>query len=62
MAFTAPDLLTVAPTASQADGDAQDTPNKLLIAVRGGLGVGRMRHEVPSHRSARVTLTPEALT
>jgi hypothetical protein len=52
----------VTPTASQADGDTQDTPNRVLIAVPGGLGVGRIRHEVPFHRSARVALTPEGST
>ena len=40
MAFTSPDPLTVTPTASQADDDAQDTPNKLLNAAPGGLGIG----------------------
>src|SRR6516164_5529046 len=61
-ALPAADLLTVTPTAAQADGDTQDTPNRVLIAVPGGLGVGRIRHEVPFHRSARVALTPEGST
>src|SRR6516225_7890528 len=59
--FCAPDLLAVVPTASQADGDPQDTPNKLLHAVPGGLGIGWMRHLLPFHRSASVTPAPEAL-
>jgi hypothetical protein len=58
----APDLLVVIPTASQADGDTQDTPSKLLHAAPGGLGIGWMRHLLPFHRSASVTPAPEALT
>jgi hypothetical protein len=56
------DRLTVAPTASHADGDTQDTPSKALHAAPGGLGTGWMRHVLPSHRSASVTPAPEALT
>jgi hypothetical protein len=51
----------VVPTASQADGDAQDTPNKTLHAAPGGLGIGWMRHVLPFHCSASVTPAPEAL-
>ena len=61
MAFTAPDPLTVTPTASQADADTQDTPNKLLNAAPGGLGIGWMRHLLPFHCSASGTPAPEAL-
>jgi hypothetical protein len=50
------------PTAVQADGVLQATPFRALTVALAGLGVGRMRHEVPSHRSASVTPAPEALT
>jgi hypothetical protein len=60
-AVTAPDLLAVAPTASQADDDTQDTPTKLLHAAPRGLGTGWMRHVLPFHRSASTTPAPEAL-
>jgi hypothetical protein len=59
--FTAPDGLLVTPTASQADGDPQDTPSKALHAAPGGLGIGWTRQLLPSHRSASVTPAPEAL-
>jgi hypothetical protein len=49
------------PTAVHADGVLQATPNRALIVALAGLGVGRMRHEVPFHRSASVTPAPEAL-
>ena len=49
------------PTASQADRDTQDTPNKALHAAPGGLGIGWIRHVLPFHRSASVTPAPEAL-
>ena len=61
-ACEAPAAVTLIPTAVQADGVVHATPNRLLIAAPGGLGVCRMRHEVPSHRSARLAATPEALT
>ena len=61
MAFCVPDLLAVTPTASQADGDAQDTPSKTLHAAPGGLGIGWIRHLLPFHCSARTTPAPEAL-
>ena len=61
MAVCAPDPLAVTPTASQADGDTQDTPNKALHAAPGGLGTGWMRHAVPFHCSASGTPAPEAL-
>src|SRR6516164_4359666 len=57
----APVVLTLAPTAVHADVDVQATPSRLLNAVPDGLGVGRMRHAVPFHRSASVTPAPEAL-
>src|SRR5262249_60807259 len=50
------------PTAVHADGAVHETPKRELTAARLGLGVGWMRHAVPSHRSARVTASPEALT
>src|SRR6185437_9704185 len=57
-----PALVVLAPTAMQDDADVQATPNRPLTAVPEGLGVGRMRHEVPFHCSARLTPIPEALT
>jgi hypothetical protein len=59
--FCAPDVLVVAPTASQADGDTQDTANKLLHTAPVGLGVGWMRHLLPFHCSASGTPAPEGL-
>ena len=58
----APAVVVLAPTAMQAEDDAQATPNRPLTAVPGRLGMGRMRHEVPFHCSARLTPIPEALT
>jgi hypothetical protein len=58
----APVVVVLAPTAMQDDADVQATPNRPLTAVPEGLGVGRMRHEVPFHCSARLTPIPEALT
>jgi len=60
-AVSAPELLDVIPTASQADSDTQDTPSKALHAVPGGLEIGWMRHLLPFHCSASVTPAPEAL-
>lgn len=60
-AVCAPELLDVTPTASHADGDTQDTPNKALHAAPCGLGIGWMRHLLPFHSSASVTPAPEAL-
>src|SRR5689334_8798610 len=57
-----PALVVLAPTAMQDDADVQATPNRPLTAVPEGLGVGKMRHEVPFHCSARLTPIPEALT
>jgi hypothetical protein len=51
---TMPDLPTENPAAVQADGDVQDTLANWLGAAPAGLGVGWMRHRLPSHRSARV--------
>src|SRR5215470_14422118 len=56
------DRLTVTPTASQADGDTQDTLVKMLHAAPDGPGTGWMRQLFPFHRSARGTPVPEALT
>src|SRR5215470_8509746 len=58
----APVVVVLAPTAMQADADVQVTPSRPLNAIPEGLGVGRMRHEVPFHCSARLTPMPEALT
>jgi len=55
----APWLLTVWPTAVHADGDRHDTLNNALSPAHRGLGVAWMAHLLPSHRSARVTTTPE---
>jgi hypothetical protein len=49
------------PTAVHAEGVLQATPNRALYVALAGLGVGRMRHEVPFHRSARLTPRPEAV-
>jgi hypothetical protein len=57
-----PAVVMLAPTAVHADADVQATPSRPLIAIPDGLGVGRMRHEVPFHRSARLTPSPEVLT
>ncbi len=57
-----PALVVLAPTAMQAEDELQATPNRPLTAVPEGLGVGRMRQEVPFHCSARLTPIPEALT
>ena len=51
----APVVVVLDPTAVHADGDVHATPNRLLTAARIGLGVGKMRHEVPFHCSARLT-------
>ena len=40
------------PTATQTDGDGQDTPVNRLEWV--GLGAGMIRHRDPFHRSASV--------
>ena len=60
--WEAPAVVKLVPTAVQADGAVHATPNRLLIAAPGRWGVGRMRHEVPSHCSARLTAAPEVLT
>src|SRR5215471_10989495 len=59
-AWEAPPMMAC-PTAVHADGVLQATPNRALIVALAGLGVGRMRHEVPFHRSASATPAPEAL-
>ncbi|HEX9413771.1 MAG TPA: hypothetical protein VF916_09745 [Ktedonobacterales bacterium] len=61
-AWEAPALDVLAPTAVHADGAVQETPSRPLNAIPGGLGVARMRHDVPFHCSARLTPTPEVLT
>jgi hypothetical protein len=60
--WEAPARLTMAPTAVHADGAVQETPNRELTAAPRGLGVGRIRHVLPFHRSASGTPTPDALT
>jgi hypothetical protein len=57
-----PAAVVLAPTAMQAEADVQTTPNRPLTAIPEGLGVGRMRQELPFHCSARLTPSPEALT
>jgi hypothetical protein len=57
-----PAVVVLAPTAVHAEDDVQATPNRPPVATPDGLGVGRMRHEVPFHCSARLTPMPEALT
>ena len=57
-----PAVVVLAPTAMQAEADVQATPSRPLSAIPEELGVGRMRHEVPFHCSARLTPIPEALT
>src|SRR5215469_529147 len=57
-----PAVVMPAPTAMHADADVQATPSKPLNAIPDRLGVGRMRHEVPFHRSARLAPSPEVLT
>jgi hypothetical protein len=42
------------PTAVQARTDAQDTPNRLLLAAPLGLAAGWIRQFLPFHLSARV--------
>jgi hypothetical protein len=42
----------------QNEDDAQATALRKVRRAPGGLGVGWMRHLVPSHRSARVTTLP----
>src|SRR5689334_12106215 len=60
-AWEAPAVVTLIPTAMHADDAVHATPKRSLTAVPGGLGVGRMRHEVPFHRSASATPAPETL-
>jgi hypothetical protein len=60
--WEAPAVVTLEPTAVQADGAVHATPSRLLAAAPGGLGVGRMRHEAPSHCSARETSVSEVVT
>src|SRR5260370_40742623 len=50
------------PPAVHADDAGHVTPNRELTTAPRGLGVRWMRHWLPFHRSARVTVTPEALT
>ena len=46
----------------QDDPDVQDTPNSTAAAAPPGLGVVWMLHQVPFHRSAKVTSAPELVT
>ena len=48
------------PTATQSVVDVQDTLARSFEVDPVGLGVGSIDHRFPSHRSARVTCTPEA--
>jgi hypothetical protein len=47
-----PALSVRAPTAVQNEGEVQDTPAKKLPGAPEGAGTGRIRHRVPSQRSA----------
>src|SRR5260370_1221288 len=50
-----PELSKATPTAMHVEGDdVHVTPFRPLPAAPAGLGVGVMRHAVPSQRSARV--------
>ncbi len=49
-----PELSKAVPTAMHVEGDVHETPFRPLPAAPAGLGVGVMRHAVPSQRSARV--------
>src|SRR5215470_4945085 len=57
-----PFLSTAAPTAVQAEGPVQATPESSAPRVPAGLGVAWMLHLLPFHCSAMVTQVPEALT
>jgi hypothetical protein len=58
----APAVVVLPPTAVHAERAVQATPSRPLNAIPDGLGVGRTRHEVPFHCSARLTPSPEVLT
>jgi hypothetical protein len=60
-AWAAPVVVTLPPTAMQADGAVHATPSRLLTTAPGGLGMGSTRQEWPFHCSARLTPGPEAL-
>jgi hypothetical protein len=60
--WEAPARPALFPTAVHADDPVQETPNRELTTAPRGLGVGSMRHVLPSQCSARVTVIPEALT
>jgi len=47
------------PMAVQAEGEVQDTPFRKLCTAPAGLGVGRMVHFLPFHRSARDRAGPD---
>jgi hypothetical protein len=49
-----PELSNEVPTATHAEGDVHDTPFRSLPAAPAGLGVGTLRHAVPSHNWATV--------
>jgi len=49
-----PELSKATPAAMHVEGDVHATPFRPLPAAPAGLGVGVMRHVVPSQRSARV--------
>jgi hypothetical protein len=50
---TVRDLLVVAPTAVQAEREAQATPLRELDAAPGGFGAAWVRQEAPADRSTR---------
>jgi hypothetical protein len=52
---------TLFPTAVHAADAVHEMPSRELTTAPRGLGVGWMRHVLPFHCSARVTVAPEAL-
>jgi hypothetical protein len=60
-AWEAP-AMVLDPTAVQAEDVLHATPSSAANVDRGGFGVRKMRHLVPSHRSARLAPCPDAAT
>ncbi len=61
-ARAAPPAVRYSPTATQARGPAQETPNSPVVAAPAGRGTGCTAHRLPSHRSASGTFWPAAVT
>ena len=59
--LAAPALVRLDPTAMHAEAEEHATPRGPLNITPGGVGIGRMRHAVPFHCSARLTPAPDAL-